>query len=152
METGMHANLRFFTAVAALGCASTAAGDVYPSHTITMVAPFAAGAPVDIVGRIFADRMRVSLGQPVIVENVSGAAGQLGVMRVARAPGDGYTVGVGNLSSHVLTGAVYDVKYDLLKDFEPVVTGCVDPHKDGGIAAAELINNERPIKAPRCSS
>jgi len=98
----------FFLAVLGLACASMGVGaQLYPSRPITMVAPFAAGAPVDTVGRFMAERMRVSLGQPVIIENVSGAAGTLGVGRVARAAADGYTISVGNISSHVLTGAIY---------------------------------------------
>src|SRR5262245_620032 len=93
---------------------------IYPSRPITMVAPFAAGAPVDTVGRLMAERMRASLGQPVVVENMSGAAGSLGTARVARAPADGYTLSLGNISSHVLNAAVYALQYDVLKDFEPV--------------------------------
>ena len=68
--------------------------------------PFAAGAPVDTVGRLIAERMRKSLGQPIILENVSGAAGSLGVVRAARAAPDGYTISLGNISSHVLNGAI----------------------------------------------
>jgi tripartite-type tricarboxylate transporter receptor subunit TctC len=67
-----------------------------------MIAPFAAGAPVDLVGRIVAERMRLSLGQPIIIENISGAAGGLGVTRAARATPVGYTISLGNISSHVL--------------------------------------------------
>jgi tripartite-type tricarboxylate transporter receptor subunit TctC len=103
-----------------LGGLGSATAQVYPSRPVTMVAPFPAGSPVDIVARIVGERLRVSLGQPVIVENVTGAAGTLGVGRVARAAADGYTVSVGNISSHVLTGAIYAVQYDVLKDLEPV--------------------------------
>jgi tripartite-type tricarboxylate transporter receptor subunit TctC len=85
-----------------------------------MVLPFAAGGPTDTLARIIAARMQVSLGQPVIVENVSGAAGTIGVGRVARAAPDGYTISVGPMNSHVLTGAIYNLPFDLLKDFEPV--------------------------------
>ena len=85
-----------------------------------MVLPFAAGGPTDTLARIIAARMQVSLGQPVIVENVSGAAGTIGVGRVARAAPDGYTISVGPMNSHVLTGAIYKLPFDLLKDFEPV--------------------------------
>ena len=99
----------------------------YPSRPITMVAPFAAGAPVDTVGRVVADRMRLSLGQPVIVENVSGAAGSVGAGRVARARADGYTISVGNFSSHVLNGAVYALQYDVSKDFEAVALLASNP-------------------------
>lgn len=109
------------------GAGVAAETEVYPSRPITMVAPFAAGSPVDTVGRFMAERMRASLGQPVIVENVTGAAGTLGAGRVARAAPDGYTISVGNISSHVLTGAVYPLQYDVLKDFEPVALLASNP-------------------------
>ncbi len=104
-----------------LACAAPQAGaQPYPSRPITMVVPFAAGAPVDTVGRLIAERMRVSLGQPIILENVSGAAGSLGVARAVRAAPDGYTISLGNISSHVLNGAIYPLQFDALKDFDPV--------------------------------
>jgi tripartite-type tricarboxylate transporter receptor subunit TctC len=115
-------------AVLGLGCLTMDAGaQVYPSRPITMVAPFATGAPVDTVGRVIAERMRTSLGQPVIVENVSGAAGSIGVGRVARAADDGYTISLGNISSHVLNGAIYALPYDVLKDLEPVALLASNP-------------------------
>jgi tripartite-type tricarboxylate transporter receptor subunit TctC len=92
-----------------------------------MVVPFAAGAPVDMVGRIIAEGMRVSLGRPIILENVSGAAGSLGVARAVRAAPDGYTVSLGNISSHVLNGAIYPLQFDALKDFEPVALLASNP-------------------------
>jgi tripartite-type tricarboxylate transporter receptor subunit TctC len=114
----------FLSAMAAACCNLTPIGpaisETYPSHPITMVLPFAAGGPTDTLARIIAARMQVSLGQPVIVENVSGAAGTIGVGRVARAAPDGYTISVGPMNSHVLTGAIYNLPFDLLKDFEPV--------------------------------
>jgi tripartite-type tricarboxylate transporter receptor subunit TctC len=91
----------------------------YPSRPITIVVPFAPGGPTDTIGRIMAERMRGSLGQPVIIENVGGAGGSIGVGRAARAAPDGYTISIGNLSSHVFNGAVYALAYDLLNDFEP---------------------------------
>ena len=104
-----------------LACAAPQAGaQPYPSRPITMVVPFAAGAPVDTVGRLIAERMRVSLGQPIILENVSGAAGSLGVARAVRAAPDGHTISLGNISSHVLNGAIYPLQFDALKDFDPV--------------------------------
>jgi tripartite-type tricarboxylate transporter receptor subunit TctC len=100
---------------------STAAiADTYPSRPITMVVPFAAGGPTDTLARIVGERMRVSLGQTVIIENTTGAAGSIGVGRVARAPADGYTVGIGHWSTHVVNGAIYPLTYDLLKDLDPV--------------------------------
>jgi tripartite-type tricarboxylate transporter receptor subunit TctC len=97
-----------------------AAEHFYPSRPITMIVPFAAGGPTDTIARILAEHMRVSLGQPVILENVAGAAGSIGVGRVARAAGDGYTLVIGVWGTHVLNGAIYPLQYDLLKDFEPI--------------------------------
>src|ERR1700722_19984118 len=93
---------------------------IYPSRPITLVAPFAAGGPVDTLARFMAERMRPSLGQPIIIENVSGAGGSLGVARVARAAPDGYTLVQGLWSTHVVNAFVYTLPYDVLDDFEPV--------------------------------
>jgi tripartite-type tricarboxylate transporter receptor subunit TctC len=97
-----------------------AKAQVYPSRPITMVVPFPPGGPLDSVARITAEAMRVSLGQPVIIENVAGAAGSLGVGRVARAAADGYTLSAGFVGTHVFNGATYTLQYDVLKDFEPI--------------------------------
>ena len=105
---------------AGLGNFPTVSAQVYPSRPITVIVPFAAGGPTDTLARIMADRMRKTLGQPVVVENTSGAAGSIGVGRVARAAPDGYTVGIGHWSTHVVNGAIYDLQYDLIRDFEPV--------------------------------
>jgi tripartite-type tricarboxylate transporter receptor subunit TctC len=114
----------FLSAIAAVCCGLIAMGPAsaenYPSHPITMVLPFSAGGPTDTLARIIGARMQVLLGQPVIIENVTGAAGTIGVGRVARAAPDGYTVSVGPMNSHVLTGAVYNLPFDLLRDLEPV--------------------------------
>jgi tripartite-type tricarboxylate transporter receptor subunit TctC len=92
----------------------------YPSRPITMVVPFAAGGPVDVVARVLSEPMRKSLGQAVVVDYTTGAGGSLGVGRVARAAPDGYTVSIGHWGTHVVNGAVYSLQYDLLKDLEPV--------------------------------
>jgi tripartite-type tricarboxylate transporter receptor subunit TctC len=86
-----------------------------------MVVPFAAGGPVDTVARILSEPMRATLGQSIIVENVTGAAGSIGVGRVARAAPDGYTLSIGHWSTHVVNGAIYPLPYDLLRDLEPIV-------------------------------
>src|ERR1700722_6873909 len=108
----------------ALCCSLIAPGparsDTYPSRQIIMVVPFSAGGPTDTLARIIAARMQVLLGQSVIIENVTGAAGTLGVGRVVRAAPDGYTISVGPMHSHVLTGAIYNLPFDLLRDLEPV--------------------------------
>ena len=92
----------------------------YPMKPITMVVPFAVGGGTDALARIIAERMRVSLGQPIVVENVAGANGSIGVGRVARASPDGHTVVMGGWSTYVANGALYTLPYDVLKDFEPV--------------------------------
>jgi tripartite-type tricarboxylate transporter receptor subunit TctC len=98
-----------------------AAAQTYPSRPITMIVPFPPGGSTDVIGRVLAERMSGSLGQPVIVENVSGADGSIGIGRVARAKPDGYTIDLGFLSGHVLNGAFYSLPYDVLNDFQPIV-------------------------------
>ena len=100
--------------------ASEALAQTYPSRPITIVVPFPVGGSIDTVARVVGERMRASLGQPVIVENVTGAGGSIGVGRVAHATPDGYTIGIGNLSTHVINGATYQLSYDVVKDFAPV--------------------------------
>jgi tripartite-type tricarboxylate transporter receptor subunit TctC len=92
----------------------------YPARPITMVVPFSAGGPTDTIARIMAERMRGPLGQTVIIENVTGAAGSIGVGRVARAAPDGYTLSIGHWSTHVVNGAIYSLPYDVFNDFEPI--------------------------------
>ena len=113
--------VRLAAGVAALPVASrTAMAQAYPSRSITMVVPFAAGGPVDTLARILAERMRASLGQTVVIENVTGAGGSIGTGRVARAAPDGYTLAIGIWTTHVVNGAIYALQYDVLNDFEPV--------------------------------
>jgi len=97
-----------------------ARAQAYPSRAVTFVVPFAPGGPTDTIARIVAEGMRPSLGQPTVVENVTGAGGSVGTARVARAEPDGYTVAIGNWGSHVANGAIYSLSYDLLADFTPV--------------------------------
>jgi tripartite-type tricarboxylate transporter receptor subunit TctC len=92
----------------------------YPSRPITIVVPFAAGGPSDLLGRMVGERLRSSFGQPVLIENVAGANGSLGVGRVARAAPDGYTLVLGLWNTHVANGAVYALPYDVQRDFEPI--------------------------------
>ena len=92
-----------------------------------MIVPFPAGGPTDIIGRTVAEGMRASLGQPVIIDNVGGAAGSIAAGKVARAAPDGYTIGLGSGATHVANGAVYSLKYDLLTDFEPVSMLTIQP-------------------------
>jgi tripartite-type tricarboxylate transporter receptor subunit TctC len=106
---------------------STAWGQAYPSHPITVVVPFPAGGPADTVARMMAEPMRASVGQAVIVENVTGAAGIIGTARVARAAADGYTLVAGILGTHVLNGALYTLPYNVLSDFEPIALLASNP-------------------------
>ena len=107
-------------AAALLAVVGGAAAQSYPTRPVTIIVPFPAGGPTDSLARILSERMRASLGQPVIVENVGGAGGSIGVSRVARAAPDGYTIGIGQLTSFVFSSAVYNTTYNLLRDFEPV--------------------------------
>jgi tripartite-type tricarboxylate transporter receptor subunit TctC len=97
-----------------------ARAQAYPTRPITIVVPFVAGGPSDLLGRMVAERLRSSFGQPVVVENVAGANGSLGVGRVARAAPDGYTLVIGLWNTHVVNGAIYSLSYDVQTDFEPV--------------------------------
>jgi tripartite-type tricarboxylate transporter receptor subunit TctC len=114
-------------AFAALTGVASATAQTYPSRPITMVVPYAAGGPTDTIARIMAGRMRGPLGQTIIVENTTGAAGTLGVGRVARAAPDGYTIGIGHWGTHVVNGAIYSLPYDVLNDFEPVAMIATNP-------------------------
>jgi tripartite-type tricarboxylate transporter receptor subunit TctC len=97
-----------------------ARAQTYPTRPITMIVPVAAGGITDVVGRVVADRMTKSIGQPIIVENVSGAEGSIGVGRAARARPDGYTIVLGYFGSHVVNGAYYSLPYDVINDFAPI--------------------------------
>jgi tripartite-type tricarboxylate transporter receptor subunit TctC len=108
------------TACGLAGVNVAAGAQVYPSRPVTLVVPWPTGGPSDGPARLLAERMRVSLGQSVIVENVSGASGSAGTGRVARAAPDGYTLMQGNFSTHVINAAVFKLPYDVQKDFEPI--------------------------------
>jgi tripartite-type tricarboxylate transporter receptor subunit TctC len=95
-------------------------GQAFPTRPITMIVPLAAGGISDVEARVLAEQMRGALGQPVVVENISGADGSIGVGRVARARVDGYTIGIGGISTLVLNGALYSLQYDVLNDFTPI--------------------------------
>src|SRR3954463_2038540 len=110
-----------------LGFAGSTAAQVYPSHPVTMVVPYPAGGPTDTIGRIMAEGLRASLGQPVIIENVGGASGSIGTGRVARAAGDGYTLGLGLWPTHVVNGAVMTLPYDVVNDFQPISLIATNP-------------------------
>src|SRR5258707_7545247 len=113
--------LHLAAGAAAIPVVSRIAGaQTYPTRPITIIVPYPAGGGADSVLRVMAERMRTLLDQPIVIENLSGATGSLGVGRVARAAPDGYTVGIGNWSTHVVNGAIYALPYDLLSDLAPI--------------------------------
>src|SRR3984957_1411133 len=103
-----------------LAVAGGASAQPYPSRPITMIVPFPAGGITDIIARIVAEGMRQHPGQTVIVENVPGAGGTIGTTKLARAIADGYTIGIGQWTSHVGGGAMYNLPFDLHKDLQPI--------------------------------
>ena len=111
------------TVVALLGLASTgmALAQNYPTRPITMIVPFPAGGATDTLARYLAEQMRGIFGQPVIIENIGGAAGSIGVGRAVRSPADGYTLSIGTSTTHMLTGGLYALPFDPLKDLEPII-------------------------------
>src|SRR6202158_5231985 len=118
----MHSLILAMIAVAATsGFAGGAAAQSFPSRPITMIVPFAAGGPTDVIARVVGERMGQSLRQPVIIENVTGAGGTIAAGRVARAAPDGYTIDLATWSTHVVTPVLYQLQYDVFRDFDPVV-------------------------------
>ncbi len=108
--------------IAALGWgAGDLVAETYPVRPITMIVPFPAGGATDTLARFLGEKMRDGLGQPVIIENVAGAAGTIGVGRAVRAPADGYTLSIGTSTTHMLTGGLYTLPFDLLKDLQPII-------------------------------
>src|SRR5215813_10423735 len=114
----------FAAAIAAIvgfGWGGIASAQDYPTRPITMVVPFPAGGATDTVARFLGEKIRAILGQPIIIENVGGAAGSLGVTRAVRSAPDGYTLSIGTSTTHMLTGGLYKLPFDLLKDLEPII-------------------------------
>jgi len=107
--------------LASLAFVFPASAQNFPSRPITIVVPFSAGGPSDAMARILAEHMKVTLGEAVLVENVTGAGGSIGVGRAAKSPADGYTISFGHLGTHVANGAIYKLNYDLVADLDPVV-------------------------------
>jgi tripartite-type tricarboxylate transporter receptor subunit TctC len=116
---------RWLTAMVAtmlgLGWTGIVAAQPYPTRPMTMIVPFPAGGATDTLARYLAEQMRGILGQSVIIENIAGAAGSIGVGRAVRSPADGYTLSIGTSTTHMLTGGLYVLPFDLLKDLEPVI-------------------------------
>jgi tripartite-type tricarboxylate transporter receptor subunit TctC len=107
-------------ALTALAAGAQVRAQTYPSHPVTMVVALPAGGAVDALARVLAEHMRVTLGQPVVVENMGGAGGTLSIARVVHSPPDGYTIGMGTLGQYVVSGAVYTLPFDMLADLTPV--------------------------------
>jgi tripartite-type tricarboxylate transporter receptor subunit TctC len=105
----------------------SAAAQTYPARQITMIVAFPAGGPTSAIARVVAERMQAFLGQPVIIDNIGGAGGSIGVGKIARAAPDGYTLSFGSVTTHVYNGAVYALSYDVQKDFEPVSLVATNP-------------------------
>jgi len=127
----MHQTYRFFLLASVLVAFATtspqARAQAYPARPITVIVPFAAGGPTDLVARVVADKMQGPLGQPIIIENVAGAGGSIAATRVARSAPDGYTLEVGNNGSNLLIGAMYPLPVDIVADFAPVAEISVNP-------------------------
>lgn len=119
--------LRALAVILALGAGNTAMAQRFPTKSVTLVLPFAAGGPTDTIARVLAEHMRVPLGQTVIVENMPGAAGTVSVRRVVRADPDGYTLSLGPANSHVFAGAIQPVQYDVLQDLSPIAQLATNP-------------------------
>src|SRR6266700_1894825 len=117
MRKPLLAAAAFAAILAGIG---NAAAQNYPTRPVIMMVPLATGGSTDTIARILAEGMRAPLGQPVVVENVTGAGGTIGVGRLARAAPDGYTIGIGQWGTNMANGAIYPLQYDLIKDFEPI--------------------------------
>jgi tripartite-type tricarboxylate transporter receptor subunit TctC len=120
---------RVFAGLTLAAClaAPGAGAQTFPAKQVTIVVPFTAGGPTDTLARILAERMSRTLGQTVVVDNTTGAAGTIGVARVARAAPDGYTIGIGHWSTHVVNPAIYPLTFNILDDFEPLAFICTNP-------------------------
>jgi tripartite-type tricarboxylate transporter receptor subunit TctC len=146
----MRASFFAALACASLSCMSASPGQPYPTRPVTLIVPYGAGGPLDTLTRIVAERMRVSLGQPIVIDNVTGASGVIGVGRAVRADPDGYTVSVGNWPTHVVNGATFTLPYDLRHDLEPVALLSSNPYvvvSRNGVPAKNLQELTALLKA-----
>jgi|SRR5690349_11410179 len=125
----MRMRRRAIAGLMAAAClaAGGAGAQTFPSKQITVVVPFSAGGPTDTLARILSERMSRTLGQTVVVENTTGAAGTIGVQRVVRAAPDGYTIGIGHWSTHVVNPAIYPLSFNILDDLEPLAFIATNP-------------------------
>src|SRR6202140_3078312 len=109
------------TSFIGLAWAGMAPAQDYPTRPITMIVPFPAGGATDTLARFLGEKLRPILGQAIVIENIAGAAGSIGVGRAGRSPADGYTLSIGTSTTHVLIGGLYALSFDLLKDLDPVI-------------------------------
>lgn len=144
-----------FSALAITASLGGGAAQTAQSRPIVLVVPFPVGGPTDTIGRILAEGLQSALGQTVIVENAPGATGSIGTGKVARSEPDGLTLVLGTVATHVFNGAAYPLKYDVVKDFEPISLVASDPQiiaVKKGLPVADLAQligwlKENPDKA-----
>jgi len=138
---GAAATLLAAAATTAQASPPTSSSAPWPAHPLTMIVPYPPGGPADVLARILADAMRSALGQPVIIENVAGAEGSIGVIRAARAKADGYTIELGSMSAHILNAAFYTFPFDVLTGFAPILPLVTTPQiliARNGLPAGDL--------------
>ena len=114
-------------ALAAFAFASPAPAQTYPSKPVNMIVPFAAGGATDTLARFLGEKMRERLNQPIIIENVTGAGGSIGVGRAVRANADGYTLQIGTSTTNMLLGGLYPLQFDLINDLDPILIIASEP-------------------------
>jgi len=119
--------LSLAVALSMFAAISSASAQSYPSKPVTMIVPFAAGGATDTLARFLAEKMRERLNQPVIIENVTGAGGSIGVGRAARAAADGYTLQIGTSTTNMLLGGLYPLQFDLIGDLDPILLIASEP-------------------------
>jgi len=110
-----------------LAALATASAQTYPSRPVTVIVPFAAGGATDTLARFLGERMRERLGQPIIIENITGAGGSIGVSRAVRAAADGYTLEIGTSTTNMLLGGLYPLQFDLIDDLAPILLIASEP-------------------------
>ena len=119
--------LSALAAAVVLAASAGAQAQSYPSKPVTVIVPFAAGGATDVLARFLGERLRAVLGQPIIIENVTGAGGSIGVNRLVRAGADGYTLEIGTSTTNVLLGGLYPLQFDLINDLAPVLQIASEP-------------------------
>ena len=131
--------LSLAAAFATVTLTSAAFAQGYPNRPVAFIVPYGAGGPVDVLARALSEPMRAALGQPIVIENIVGANGTIGVGRAVRAEPDGYTVSIGNWPSHITNGAIYNLNYDIQKDLVPVARLPQNPY-------IAVIRKDFPVK------